>query len=222
MDYIFKIESSTSLVKFIALLTAILGTIFYRKYSKGAAKYFLILFWYIVVLEFSYKILYYEVFDRNIRYNWILTNVNFVIQPIAYMLIYRAFTKEVISKRMILILIIFYVVACTINSVFLENPLEMRQINSPILAMLLVVSSVLIYFKEVLESEFVLKLNKSVFFWFGLGGLLFHLASIPLWIFSEYMDYQGPIHNSILFMLNLLMHSCYIVGVTWSRREYNS
>lgn len=81
-----------------------------------------------------------------------------------------------------------------------------------------------LYFFEILNSDKVENFKKSFFFWYVLGILIFHIPMLPLMAsFNFFLDLKSSflVFDFILFLLNLLMHLCFIIGFIWSEKKYN-
>lgn len=90
-----------------------------------------------------------------------------------------------------------------------------------IIGSLLLVIIVLIYFSELLQDDALLNLNETLFFWIGLGVLLFNIGFIPVFVIAEYISFGG-VFRIITLVLNLLMAGCFITGFIVSKKEFNN
>jgi hypothetical protein len=76
---------------------------------------------------------------------------------------------------------------------------------------------------EIFNSDRVLYYKKSIYFWFVLGILIFHVPYMPFMLAVKLFikgDIQG-LYSVVLFTLNLLMYSCFIIGFIWSEKRFN-
>ena len=80
--------------------------------------------------------------------------------------------------------------------------------------------TVLIYFSELLQSDEIFNLKKSMVFWISLGVLLFNIGFIPVDIIAEFISFSG-VFRIIALILNLLMLACFIAGFIVSKKEFN-
>ncbi|UMB59534.1 hypothetical protein MHL31_10635 [Lutibacter sp. A80] len=85
---------------------------------------------------------------------------------------------------------------------------------------ILIVISVLTYYSELLQSDEILYIKKSMFFWISLGVLLFNIGFIPVYIIAEFISFGG-VYNIVALFLNLLMVSCFLTGFILSEKAYN-
>jgi len=216
-----ELEVLKGSIKYIALASAIFSTLFFYKYSHGRAKYFLFSIWFIVITEFSYKFLFYKVFDQDIRIVKIVVNTYTVIQFSFYILWYRYLVKNPLKRRTLLWFFILFIIAFATISAFLQEFDKITQSYTYAIGVILLISTIVIYFMDVLSGEFILRFERSVMFWFSLGLLLFHVPFMPFQFIAEYYNFNSNIYIVILFGLNLIMHSCFVYGVLWSKKKYN-
>ena len=76
------------------------------------------------------------------------------------------------------------------------------------------------YFSELLQSDKILNINKSIYFWISLGVLLFNIGFIPVNIFAEFISFNG-VFNIVAIFLNVLMAGCFITGFIVSKKEFD-
>lgn len=74
---------------------------------------------------------------------------------------------------------------------------------------------------ELLESDEVLSIKNSLFFWIALGVFLYNLGFLPAFALFKFITVFG-MFQYITFILNIIMHSCYITGFIISKKENNS
>ncbi len=208
-----------SSIKYIALLSAIIATLGYRKYSMGKAKYFLFAIWFIALTEFSYKIVYYQILKEQHKV-FFIANLHFLIIGSFYLLWFRFLIKDRKKRQAILFMFLTLMLFFIINSMFIEPFLEIQNYTFGVAA-IFVILTILLFFIEILNTEKILQFERSVYFWFSLGILIFWAPFIPLWFTNEYFGFLGPTYVISIFVLNLLMHLFFIIGILWSKRKFN-
>jgi hypothetical protein len=206
-------------IKYLALIDAIIATIFFYKYKVGKGKYFLFAIWFIVITEFSFRIVYYHIIDEKYPV-YFISNLHYLIIGSFYLLWYRSLITNVLKKKAILVMLLTYLLFFTVNSIFFESFFEIQNYSYPVLT-IFIVSAIFMYFTEVLKTEKILKFERSVFFWFSIGILIFWIPYLPLWFTSMYFGFSGTTYTLSIFTLNLLMHLFFIIGVLWSKKKYN-
>ena len=215
-------QELTSYIKYIALTSAIANTIFYYKYAGGRAKYFLYSIWFIAITEFSYRFLYYNVFNEDISSSKIIANTYTLVQFSFYFLWYRYLIENKVNKKIMLWFLGLFYLAFAIISLFLQGYTEITQSYVYTIGMIFLVIGIILFFMEILSSEFTLNFGRSVYFWFSLGLLLFHIPFMPFMFIAEYLNFDESVpYALVIFILNLIMHGCFIFGAIWSRKKYN-
>jgi len=118
-------------------------------------------------------------------------------------------------------LIIAYLLFTIIEISFFFNFLSQFLINNLIIGSFLITISVLMFFYEQLKSDRILNLKETMFYWIGLGVLLFNVGFIPVYVVAEYISF-GVAYRIITVILNLIMASCFIIGFVKSKKEFNT
>lgn len=207
-------------IKFVALLSAIIATLAYSKYAKGKAKYFLYSIWFIAITEFSYKIVYYRVLREEYPV-FFIANIYSILQFSFYFLWYRYLVKSVRLKNIFLIFTLLFLLFAILNTLLFQNFVYTTQTYTYIIGTLFIILTICLYFVEVFNDDFILHFQRSVYFWFSLGVLLFFIPFLPFMIASEFFSYSGDLFSLVIFILNVVMHSCFVIGVLWSKKKYN-
>ncbi|PWB21752.1 hypothetical protein DCO46_19120, partial [Flavobacterium sp. HTF] len=80
-----------------------------------------------------------------------------------------------------------------------------------------------VYLVEIFNSDKILNFKKSVFFWYILGILVFHVPVLPFMLAINWflIKQDESIFSLVLFILNFLAHGCFIIGFVWSEKKYN-
>lgn len=88
---------------------------------------------------------------------------------------------------------------------------------SNIFGTLLVILSIGFYYLELLRSEKILHINRSLPFYVSIGALFFHLCTTPLFIYSSYYSHTiDPVfvglYRWVILGANYLLYSIYVIG----------
>lgn len=213
-------ETLTISIRYIALLSAIIATLAYGRYRQGKGRYFVYSIWFTAITEFSYKIVYYQVLDARYPIHFIV-NTYTVIQFLFYFLWYRSLITSIAYRNRILFMATLFLAFDIYNTLGLQDFIYERQTYTYIIGTIFVIITIYLYFVEVFKDDFILHFQRSVYFWFSLGILLFFIPFLPFMIASEFFHYGGDLYSLVIFILNVVMHSCFITGVLWSRKRYN-
>lgn len=202
----------------IYAISILVGLFSYKKLSHN--KYLKYFIYFLIYTFFSEVVgLYlgrYLVVPNNIVYNtWQIVNFLFF----SFFFLSRITGKK---KRLFIKLLVFIFITVTlINVIFFGHYVKHLLLNNAIFAKFLVVILTITYFIEVLESDDVLNIKNSLFFWIALGEFLYNLGFLPAFALFKFITVFG-MFQYITFILNIIMHSCYITGFIISKKEYNS
>lgn len=214
--------------KYVELLSAIIGTIYFYKYRNTSIKFFLFILWYITFTEFtgSYasKNNVFVFFDeKGIDYNYWMFNLLYFVFFNMVLFIYLKSVKKLNHKFWIKIFIISYILISIINWSFFQSFIfEMSELPYVIGSIFLIIS-IIFYFIQLLKSSETKIFHKELLFWISIGLLLFHSGTIPFSL--EYNGYAliPGIHKLflIIYFLSPLMYSIFTFGFIWSDKETN-
>ncbi len=137
----------------------------------------------------------------------------------AYFFLSRIKNKK--RRNSIKVLVAFFSVFTLINILFFGNIIEIPLIYNLVLAKFLVALIIIIYFAELLGSDEILSIQKSLFFWISLGAFLYNISFLPAIALYRFTSISGY-WNYIILSLNIILLSCFIIGFIISEKEYNS
>lgn len=152
--------------------------------------------------------------------NHVIYNSWGLVSHFFYMFFFLSQIKNKPRRKLIKCLIIIYFVFTIVEVSFFTNFLNQFLVKNEIIGSFLIMISVLMYFYELLKSDKILNLKESMFYWIGLGVLLFNVGFIPAYVVAEYISF-GVAYRIITLILNLLMAGCFITGFIVSKKEYN-
>jgi len=207
------------LMKFIELLTAIIGSVYYNKYKHTFLKYFLYLLWLVVGVEFSmWALKYFEIRSQNNFVYNVLTSVQYIY----FFLLYQKTIKTKSYKRLISYFLIIFIAAITINFLWIQKLMATSPFHSYTftLGALLLITSIGLFFVEVLNSEKVLYFKRYLMFWVSVGLVLFYTSIIPYIISLNFLpDFRtSSTWFTIIFVINLVMYGCFSIGFIVSKK----
>ncbi len=202
-----------SSVKYLELITAIIGAIYYYKYKNSSLKWFLFLLFYIAFNDFLG--LFMRVY-LGIKHNAILYNIMYIINFTILYYVYKTHIKNNTSKKVITYFLYLYLLSVIING-FYVNYLMKAQSIPFIIGSLFLIISIIIYFVEILNSEEILFIKKNLLFYISVGLLLYYTSSIPFRIVQDYYTTNFNILYGIKFCFVIIMNLFFIYGFIWSK-----
>lgn len=203
------------LIPFFEIVTAIIATIHFKKFNKTTEKYFLYFLWYTVLNEAVCYIAGY-----GFRINLVELYIVYDIVTFLFLIFwYQSILINKKNKRII------YMVACiffftTINDLLFQDWKTTSKFTNILGAFITIIGSFL-YFSEILKSDKILNIKSELRFWIATGLLLFNVGFVPVEIFKETFNANSEVRIIIIFCLNLILYSCYILGFLWSKKEEN-
>lgn len=158
--------------------------------------------------------------------NYWLVNIYAVLSYLFYINYFKWYLN---AKKSILVLnwaSILFVTASILELNFSAGFFERFMPISNILGTLLVFMSIAFYYLELLKSDQILKIHKSLPFYVSVGALLFHLCTTPLFIYSAYYSILidpsfVSLYRQIIFSSNYFLYSTYILGFLICYRTEN-
>lgn len=204
---------------YLALLSGIIGLFFFYKLPNNKAKSILVMIWLSVIIEF----LGINFSKWTGIINYFIFNFYILISFIYYIYLLKLLVHKIIYKTIANLFLVIYIIFYAINFILIQNNIDETFTNSFAIGVLFVLILSCLYLIEMFNSEKILNFKKSIYFWFILGVLLFHLPYLPFllaldWFLIERVE---SIYSFVVFILNFLMHSCFIIGFIWTEKRYN-
>ena len=204
-----------------AFITGIIGLLNWSKLPNYKSKLFLYSILLSIITEFLG--IYFPKWTGLDNF-WVFNIYIVVLFSIYFFILYNILKKHD-NKLIALGLIIIYLITITISLVYNQNKIgiEIIKENYALSVVFFTILSIQ-YLIELFNSSNILYYKKSIFFWFLLGALLFHVPFMPFmlsltWWFIE--TFGKSIYMIIIIMLNLIMNSCFVIGFIWTEKKYN-
>ncbi len=94
-----------------------------------------------------------------------------------------------------------------------------------LLGFLLIVTSISFYYYELLKSDKVLVINKSVKMYISIGYLFYNLLCMPVWIYShKYYNHLNPkfgaLYSFTISLSHILIYGIYIFAFLYCAKKY--
>lgn len=215
----------------LELIAAVAGSIYYIKTRDYKIKPFVWYLWIMVIVEtigmYGY-ILQYN-FDNEIFiwiknsvfcYNSWLYNLFNLATILLFGVFYNKLIKSKIDKNIIKLIIILYVIFSVLYFVFSGGFFIKSIPYDFLLSTFVVFVFVMLYYKQLLNSEKILFFYKSPYFYISSGLLLWFLCVTPLFIFDAYFYEinQSFIEFRSLYLLiaNIFLYVCFTFGFLYT------
>jgi hypothetical protein len=210
------LEELRSFTGYLALATLIFGCIAYKNYSRTNAKYFVYSILFSVVIEFtslyfkSFGDFYSNIFGQT---NYPIANIFTIVQITFFLWWIRFILNSKDRKRVVGALIIIYLVLALLNTIYGQFFMTGLQTYTYAIGVIFLLIAIGFYFVESFNKETIFNVTDSIQFWFILGVLLFYGTFMPfMFAFELFLQGDQRIFSLVLFFLNFIMYSCFIVG----------
>ncbi len=218
-DILSDIFRGVRFISYLQLVTAIIGVLNYKKFKNSPLKYFIWAFVYFACNEF-----FATFYGRRIGigYNAIVYNVYYTVSFSVLMYLFYTSIKHQGFKRFLALMYGLYLVLILADILFFNIDYHVKyQVWPYIIAGITVLICILFFFYEALNSESVVKLDRNLMFWIGIGYFFYYLAMVPFKVSKNF--YATNQEFSYLFKLPVIMTTVLnvslIIGFLWSRTE---
>lgn len=156
--------------------------------------------------------------------NYWLYNFYLIISFLFYTLFFKWNIKNKKTSRYIAISAVIYLIA----SIFIIIKYGFLYTSfspfSSIAGTILVLISVFSYYLEILKTEEIFQLKKSLTFYISIGTILFHLCLTPVIIYSAYfLEDKNPkfvsMYTYLVHIGNYILYSSFILGFVFCKKK---
>ena len=175
---------------YLVFLPLLIGLLHYR-YLNGDLKTVLA---YVLLgsLTEIFADIYQNVWEQN---TMPLGNVYIPLSVFVFSLFYLKILKGFINNKIIIGLIILYELFCVVNLVFIQNMYEFPNIPGALGSLLMLLFSILLFSKIMLEAKVVQLLNEPVV-WINIGVLIYYSAGL---FYYALFNYSVQISKSFIY-----------------------
>ncbi len=192
-------------LEFTSLIVAIL---FYKNYKNYSFyKYFLLYLINIVIIGIIAR--HFFVNKSSFELFNIYTFFEFNLVVIIYLNLIQDIKTKNLIKKLALIFNFLYFISFYFT--------ELKEYTVPIEGVFNSVF-IILFFKELLNSEKVLNYKKLLTFWISVSFLLFYLTSIPFFTLLYFKFFNTKSMHYILYSLIIVFHLCFIYGLITCRK----
>ncbi len=212
------------LINILEVFALIAGVFYYNK-NKSKPTYYLI--WFLGITVFTELFGWYAYFVESgflsflkgtvFESNYWSTNIYSFLSYLFYIQYFKWFLKSKKSVKFLDWLSVFFVATSIVEVVVTGGFFSGYMPISNIVGTLFIFLSTALYYIELLQSDQILKVYKSLPFYVSVGALVFHLCTTPIFIYSAYYSVSiDPsfvnLYRQIIFGSNYILYSIYIAG----------
>jgi hypothetical protein len=212
-------EFLRSYIIYLALLSGFVGLISLHKLPSNKAKFLVLLIWFSILIEF----VGYYFTEWTGLLNYYVYNFYMLVSFSAYILLLRSLFAKINNRISAVLFLILFLISFFLNILYFKEDINHSYTYSFTIGVLLILILSCLYLVEVFNSDKILNFKKSVFFWYILGILIFHVPFVPFMLALNWflIRHDNSIFSLVIFILNFLAHSCFIIGFVWSEKKYN-
>lgn len=214
------IENLRYLSGVFALITSIVGLLNWAKLPNYKSKLFLASIFLSAFTEFLG--VYFTKWTGLLNY-YVFNFYIFILFTLYYYIL-ASIIKRYFYKIIASLFIFLYFLAILTSIIIFKKELGLGIFSEIyVLGVLFFIILSILYLLEFFNSNKVLNYSKTIFFWFVLGVLLFHVPFLPFMLSLEWflIEYTTSIYSIIIFILSLIMNVCFVTGFIWTEKKYN-
>lgn len=206
-------------IVYLALLSGITGLISLHKLPSKRAKFLVVLIWFSAITEF----VGYHFTEWTGVLNYYIFNFYMFVNFCSCILLLRSLLVKINYRAIGLLCLVLFIFSFVLNILYYRENVNHSFIYSFAVGVLTVMALSCLYLIEIFNSDKILNFKKSVFFWYILGILIFHVPFLPFMLAIKWflIKQDESVFSLVLFLLNFLTHSCFIIGFLWSEKKYN-
>lgn len=213
-------------VTYIFELCAFLLSIYYYKNHKS--REILYLTWFLGITIFvetvsSYSFLLDDISflsrlkGTNFEHNYWIYNIYMIVSCLFYTSFFKWFLKSKKAIKILDILSVVYVIGSIMYLIINGGFFEGYSLFTLLTGALLVLLSIFYYYYEIIKTDSLLKIKKSLPFYVSLGALFFYLFTTPVLIYSIYYRQSfnpefKSVFEIVLYSSSLILYFSYILG----------
>ena len=199
----------------LVLIAVISGILNFKNLKNNYLKSFVFFLIYVLISELIANSFLY--FKLNTIF---INNVYVILSTIFYLIFFKGFVISKAFKKIANILMLIFVLAVVVNSLVDEHIIRRLQSHTFILGFLFVAILIILFFKEILNSDKILKLNKLPIFWISIGVFIFNITIIPVLVVGRFIGWSGA-YDYIVLGVNVIMYSCFTFAFMLSKKDFN-
>ena len=159
--------------------------------------------------------------------NYWLYNIYSIIAFTVYICFFSFHLRSEKWKKGFSITTIIFILSSILYLFITDVYFKAHSIFTFFLGSLIVLVSIGVFYWELLKSDEILAIKKSIHFYISVGALVYHLGFVPLVIYSRYYNIaKSPefveIYIFILYGINYFLYSLYTLGFIICSRKRRS
>ncbi len=213
------LENLRFYVIFLTLLSLGVGLLYWYKLPTNRSKLFLYTIFFSAVMDFLGT----NFTQWTGLLNYWIYNFYFFILFIVYIILLRSLLKKLAYKYISRFFLIFFIVFSLTNWIFFQNGINTILTYNYAIGVIFITILGSLYLFEIFSTDLILSYSRSIYFWFVIGVMIFHIPFLPFMLSLKLLliKYSPTAWSLIIFFLNLLMNASFIIGFICSEKRYN-
>ncbi len=206
-----------TLIALVFMLIACLSaSVTYHKKRPIIEKYLTFFLWGTFLVEVTSAILS-RVYSIQ---TYLMYNVYMLVSILFYLYWYHALIIDKLGKRLIIVFAALFILMGGYN--FLNSDDGGLNKYTFLLGAVFTLTCTFLHFRQLLQSNDVLRVSRTLPFWVSTGLLLFNIGIVPFMLLSDYFDFRDNVYYiMIILILNFILYGCYSIGFIWSSKKHN-
>ena len=210
---------------FLEFLAFVASLFYYRRFKSKSSLYLSWFLGFTVLVELigQYTILLkshnYFSFVRGTIWetNHWLFNIQLIVSALFYTSFFKWQLSSVILKKFLKLLTWIFGIGAVLYLIFSGGYFIEFSPFTLIAGSLIVLLSISFYYLELLRSDLILNVSKSLPFYISIGAFIFHLCTTPLFLYGIFFKGSASkefisVYTVTIFGSNLIMYSIFILG----------
>jgi len=223
----------------LLLLSAIFGLRYLKKNKTDEAiRLFVYFLWFTVLVEIigSYTAIRYltnnewfsHTLGTNFERNLWLYNAYSIFSFVVYIQFFRLQLRSKTNRTVTAVLIVLFVIGSILNLIYSGIYLNGFSAFTNVSGSLILLFVISIYYYQLLTSDAILEIKRSITFYIALGAIILHIALTPILIYSIYYNRDDgyeeflTMFRIVLFTTNVLVYLIYTAGFIICRNKKSS
>ena len=198
--------------------------LYYSKLKNSRLKYLPYFFFYIILHEYTAKILW----SKFELYNLWLFNIYYNIEILFFLFIFYQFLKSKKIKRFLVYAGAVFEVYFLINFLILSEHYNIAQSFPQTFGILILIVTIFGFLLEMFQSDKILYIHHYLIFWLSIGLLVYYLVALPLTISNFFTNREEFINDKTLitmlggiqYLASIIFLITLITGIIWSKKPY--
>lgn len=211
-----ELKNLTLIILFFQLFACIVASVTYHKKRPAIEKYLTFFLWGTFLVE-----LFSAILSRGFSmHTYFIYNVYILVSILFYLYWFYSIITDKRGKQSIIVFAVLFIVIGGYD--FVTSDGGGLNKYTFLLGAVFTLICTFFHFRQLLQSNDVLRVSRTLPFWVSTGLLLFNIGMVPFMLLSDYFNFRDNVYYiMIIIILNFILYGCYSVGFIWSRQRHS-